>query len=265
MINQPYRNTKLVSSPYGDVYQWYGENKEFYKNNFGLSNGHNGLDIAKGYGTELLAVIDGWIRKMYSPSNSDIRKGYGISLISDYIDLYNLKFIEVLYWHTQKEFPAMIFEKTFVQNQLVIGKEGNSGSVYQGGLYCPTETRDKFPYCGHHVHFQINECISCLPSEAEFYHPKNNLPIKRLKTVNPLKYLIGNFESNTYFGMYSNEVKKLQIFLSSQRVFFYNVTGFFGLKTYQAVRQFQIDNQITPSSGFCGPITRTKINSIINN
>ena len=260
MITTPYKNLKLANAPYGDVYQFYGENKEFYLKNFG-TNGHNGLDLSKGYGTDLLAVINGWVKKMYSPSNSDVRKGYGISLISDIVDS---KFIEVIYWHTQNQFPAMIFEKTFVQNQQVIAKEGNSGSVYQGGLYCPVETRDKFPFCGSHCHFQINECVVCPNFEAEFYHPNHNIPAKRLKTVNPLKYLIGSFNDNLFMGMYSEGVKNLQIFLSAQRLFNYSITGFFGFKTWQAVKQFQINNRIFPTSGFCGPITRNKLNQVIN-
>ena len=76
-----------------------------------------------------------------------------------------------------------------------------------------------------------------------------------------------SFNSNLYFGLANNEsVKCLQTFLKNQGVSIYPeglVTGNFGSLTKSAVIKFQAKYGIS-QTGFAGPITRTKINQIIN-
>jgi hypothetical protein len=57
------------------------------------------------------------------------------------------------------------------------------------------------------------------------------------------------------------QVSDLQFFLQGQGYLASEPTGYFGLQTYAAVQKFQTKNNITPASGFVGPLTRTAINS----
>jgi len=86
----------------------------------------------------------------------------------------------------------------------------------------------------------------------------------------------GKFNNNLYFGLtQSNEVRCLQIFLKSQGAEIYPeglVTGNFLSLTQQAVIRFQekyADEILLPlglqqGTGFVGPLTRAKINSLLN-
>ncbi len=71
------------------------------------------------------------------------------------------------------------------------------------------------------------------------------------------------FSSNISFGMKNNEVFKLQKFLT---IFGYldqsYNTGYYGTKTFQAVKDFQRDNNIS-QVGQVGPITVARMNSLI--
>ncbi|MGA2417786.1 MAG: peptidoglycan-binding domain-containing protein [Candidatus Staskawiczbacteria bacterium] len=71
---------------------------------------------------------------------------------------------------------------------------------------------------------------------------------------------------NLYFGMTGGEVNCLQQFLKNQGTDIYPggfVTGNFGNLTKQAVIKFQAKYGIS-QTGYVGPLTRTKINSILN-
>jgi len=168
----------------GNVHQYYGENKEFYKTNFGLPDGHNGIDIHVKYGEDLIACFDGWILKDYDGANSDLRKGYGIQIITDYdLGMYYV----AVYWHNQIGNPLK--DSDIVKVGDIIGKEGNSGQTYQGGLYCPIETRNKSPYCGAHLHFGIAEWTPCLNKEADNFHPFHKTPIRFLRWIDPIVFM----------------------------------------------------------------------------
>ncbi len=73
-------------------------------------------------------------------------------------------------------------------------------------------------------------------------------------------------------GMSGPDVKELQKFLNFHKYFVAeegagspnNETTYFGLKTKLALIKFQKDNNINPSIGFFGPITRDAINGIEN-
>src|SRR3989338_490180 len=59
----------------------------------------------------------------------------------------------------------------------------------------------------------------------------------------------------------NGEVSTLQDFLQSQNYLSSEPTGYFGILTLKAVKDFQRDNGITPT-GYVGPITRAKINAL---
>ena len=59
----------------------------------------------------------------------------------------------------------------------------------------------------------------------------------------------------------SENVANLQYFLNQGKYLVYYPDGYFGTSTLLAVKQFQSDYDIS-STGYVGPITRTKIHSL---
>jgi len=64
--------------------------------------------------------------------------------------------------------------------------------------------------------------------------------------------------------MRGSEVVSLQEFLKNQGIYTGPITGNYFALTYKAVRGFQIRERITPASGYFGPVTRTKANTILS-
>lgn len=74
-----------------------------------------------------------------------------------------------------------------------------------------------------------------------------------------------SFNSNLYYGLTNNtDVQALQQFLTAQDDYSGPITGNFFLLTQQAVKKFQQNNNITPASGYFGPLTRTAANNILS-
>ncbi len=73
----------------------------------------------------------------------------------------------------------------------------------------------------------------------------------------PNKNVDYTFTKNLTIGARGEEVRKLQEALNQPAQY---ITGYFGPITKQAVRNFQIQTGITPTSGYFGPLTRAKIN-----
>ena len=59
----------------------------------------------------------------------------------------------------------------------------------------------------------------------------------------------------------NGEVSTLQDFLQSKGYLNSEPTGYFGLLTFKAVKDFQKDNNISPT-GYVGPVTRAKIQTL---
>lgn len=71
------------------------------------------------------------------------------------------------------------------------------------------------------------------------------------------------FDANLSFGAKGATVVALQQFLTTEGVLDAgNVTGYFGKLTLAAVKRFQIQNGISPASGYFGPLTRAKANAV---
>ncbi len=75
---------------------------------------------------------------------------------------------------------------------------------------------------------------------------------------------ISQFNINLAWGVKNpSEITKLQVFLTEQGVYSGPITGNFLSQTYQAVRKFQTIQNVSPITGYFGPLTRAKANQII--
>lgn len=71
-----------------------------------------------------------------------------------------------------------------------------------------------------------------------------------------------SIDLNLKYGQKGQEVSELQEFLVDKGILTGNATGFFGLLTLKAVKAYQVSQKL-PSTGFVGPMTRSKINTEI--
>ncbi len=78
-------------------------------------------------------------------------------------------------------------------------------------------------------------------------------------TISPVVYPL---TTDLRFGMVSSDVTNMQNILKIHGYFDYNSTGFFGPLTLFAVRAFQKAYGL-PTTGFCGPLTRAKLNALV--
>lgn len=104
---------------------------------------------------------------------------------------------------------------------------------------------------------------------SEKYFTTGNVLSGWAHIFNPNLPFIGfthNFTTDLKYGMSGDEVKALQTALQLEGVFPQAVpaTTYFGGITLDAVKKFQVKYTIVPAAGFCGPITRAKLNSIYN-
>ncbi|MBI2635581.1 MAG: peptidoglycan-binding protein [Parcubacteria group bacterium] len=78
-----------------------------------------------------------------------------------------------------------------------------------------------------------------------------------------------SFSINLSLGSYNNDVHELQRILAREKFYFGSITGYFGPVTRAAVIRFQRyfgilpGNQITPGLGLVGPLTRMKLNELL--
>lgn len=92
-----------------------------------------------------------------------------------------------------------------------------------------------------------------------------NTPISNILEEHTAEINTEHFSRDIYLGMQGDDVENLQSFLQKEGFFKYGtITGYFGMITRQAVIDFQKANNIEPSVGYVGPITRGKILELIS-
>ncbi len=74
---------------------------------------------------------------------------------------------------------------------------------------------------------------------------------------------MASIDTNLKYGQSGSSVSELQDFLVDNGFLHTNPTGFFGVLTLKAVKEYQISVDV-PSTGYVGVLTRGKINSELN-
>lgn len=104
--------------------------------------------------------------------------------------------------------------------------------------------------------------IICLASREDIMKKYTILFITFL--ITPI-FASASFSRDLYFGIYNDpEVTRLQEFLRSEGFYDGPITGNFLTLTREGVKNFQRSQGIEPVSGYFGPLTRGRANSILS-
>jgi murein DD-endopeptidase MepM/ murein hydrolase activator NlpD len=140
-LHEPVKDFIPKSYPYGDVTQWFGENKELYSKvcptpTMCMTGGHNGIDIVRPWGTPILCAKAGIVVDVkFSPT------GYG-----KYVRIVSEDDFEFTYGHLS---TIDVSHGDKIQAGQQIALMGNTGFVISG----PTDYWEANPYAGTHLHF----------------------------------------------------------------------------------------------------------------
>lgn len=154
----------------GYISQYFGQNANpSYKKAGKL--GHTGIDSHKGYGSKVRLDNTGHVYKIYRAG--DLSSNWaGIYLITPYKDHY----MEVCIGHLSEVFHL---EGQVVPEGALIGKEGNKGLVYQGGIKITPEMQRAGDRRGSHRH-------------------ENYRPVKKVREKKKDKHYLRDSKGNHY-------------------------------------------------------------------
>jgi hypothetical protein len=260
-INEPVKDFINKYYPDGDVTQYFGENPALYGHICNADKmclaGHNGIDIVRAWGEDILSVEDGIVVDV-----KDTPDGFG-------------KHIRVLSRGTNSEWTYGHLSNIYVRvgdevkAEDVIGTMGNTGFVVSGS----TPFWKWNPFAGTHLHlgrreikftergwrynnntprFEVLNYNNGFMGSVDF---KNMLPVKRTldeqvnllwrSTINWLFQTLGilapkfKIPHTLKQGDRNEHVKTLQTMLAFEGYFKQEATGFYGVATAKAVLQWQ--------------------------
>lgn len=224
--------------------------------------GHNGVDIMTNHGDPVYASHDGMAYYQI-----DSGGGHGVVVITDGLYEYDNgeARMKTIYWHMVDPIKEPQY-KSPIQD-FPWGKQ-----VKQGDLIGYSDSTGMST--GDHLHWALKPVATYGESNNSFY----NLEQKNgyFGCIDPMPFVdvatgnINPFNKDLRLGMVHPDVKRLQQWLNSHD---YPValsgvgsmgheTQTFGNLTKQALIMFQKANNIEPSVGYFGSITRNKINNI---
>ncbi len=266
---------KITLPVKGTITQGYGGNANtYYKENRLM--GHPGIDIASHYDDTITDAVLGfnkkYVYKILTPD--DVMKYRGVFQIVEADD----GVFEVVYGHCNK----ITCKYGYTEHGSVIATEGNTGLVYAGGVLVSREEKEAGSKAGTHVHFQLRRLQKTRDTTLNTLSVENgpdfidedgwHFDIPNYNNgyngcIDPLPF-INNVPEPTKFqftkdlGLLSvgNEVFELQKKLVKEHYADFTPTGFFGLKTLKALKDYQGENGL-PVIGRVGPLTREKLNT----
>lgn len=209
---------------------------------------HLGTDIIADKHTPLVSAVDGYVRYLTSTEPD-----WGYAIYINDSDGYSYRYLHINNdtpgtddgnGGTKYAFaPGLSRGDEVTAGQLIgwVGDSGNAESI------------------GAHLHFEMWD-----PSGNSF----NSYPslIAATKLIKPVQGYF--FSKDLEYGDDDQDVKELQKYLNTNGFKVAvsgagspgNETTYFGLATQSALAKFQRANNITPASGYFGPITRDLVN-----
>ncbi len=177
----PVKESRLLKYPFGNIYQFFGENVALYKKAIG-TDGHNGIDIVSKQGIPILATAGEIVEVKNTP------EGYGkhIRILTPAMEAGTC--YESVFGHLDT-IGVVIGEVVF--NGKEIATMGNTGFVISGNT----------PYWGNapagkgvHLHFGVRECSERDTGWITTYSSGKKIYVKNFKNgfdgyINPMKFL----------------------------------------------------------------------------
>ena len=141
----------------GRVTSWFANNASW------RTRVHSGIDWVKGYGSNVFSDNAGFCYKLYRPGDLDSNWAAVYLLVP-----YEGEFMEVCMGHFS--YVADVGETEVTEGQWV-GREGNCGEVYSGGVRITADMQRAGDKRGSHVH-------------------ENYRPVQRVKTKRSVKHYL---------------------------------------------------------------------------
>lgn len=217
-LTRPLRNLNLLRFPYGNVFQYYGENCKLYTKAFRKMGSpslcHNGIDVGTFELDSVLASHDGIVLKA---DFGETTHGNGVWILSDPYD-GGKRAVLTAYFHLD---TLLVQTGDRVAAGELIGTEGNTGFIVVGSTpYWGDAPAGK----GVHLHYGVYPLIACLPSELEYTiggkpFRKELRGNKTNGAADPLPFLT---DPTTVSGIYAigsaiKIIKKVQEFLKGRK------------------------------------------------
>lgn len=232
--------------------------------------GHTGIDEYCGYGSDIHSYWDMTIYKVIKTS-AESTDGSGYTGIFGIID-NGVELFEGSIGHCSE---VLVDENDIIKKGDLIGREGNKGYVFQGGVQITLAMQAQGDPRGSHRHNQYRALRRVTTTTAgkkylmkmsggqlyengfyyEFWDANNGYN----GTRNPLASL---FRRYLITGMSGYDVFCLQRLLAKEGVDDFKetgFTGFYGPRTFSAIWKFQSKAGFTPT-GHVGPATLSLIN-----
>lgn len=123
-----------------------------YLQTFGTAT-HGALDIVSFHGDSLYACEDMDCYKTWTLNDQSLAEGLSHGFGARFISKPDSNGVcrEYVYWHTMSNLKVVRNQP--VNQGDVIGFEGDSGQVYQGGVAVPDSQKGLPPYLGTHLHW----------------------------------------------------------------------------------------------------------------
>ena len=244
------------------VTQSFAQNaNDLYKKN-GLK-GHNAIDSSCGYGSNITSKVSGKVVGLWTPQNPAPSDGYTAIYI-----LCTTK-LETFEWCTGHPSEILIDKGARVEKGQLIGKEGNKGSVYYGGIKITLKMQKAGDRRGSHRHDQKRPVRLVAKRRNGFKYLQYGDGYLRSPSGMYYEYAIDNdfagcvdwtkplWNRDIHVGITGYDVELLQRALGLPPEY---QTGYFGLKTQDAVAKFQKEVGLSPTAGYVGPKTRGVLN-----
>ena len=258
----------------GFISQNFGDNAVSYYGNGGLA-GHPGTDLCSKYDDPIIDPIIGFNKKyIYSTlnkNNPDLMRYRAVRMIVE----ADCGVYEVVTGHCNQ-----ITCEPGLLNGQQIATEGNTGDVFVNGKEVTAEAKNAGSHAGFHVHFQVRRLRKVKQStlhsltgdngsdfvDEEGYHfDVPNFDNGYNGCIDAMQFVgvQNNYKFTRDLSMFSinRDVLELQKRLVKLGFANFTPTGFFGSKTRQAVIDYQMENHIAPSTGYCGVLTRGSLNT----
>ena len=141
-----------------EIAQKFGGNANTYYSENGLK-GHPGIDFFQGYDRSITASHDALVYSVMNKDNPVLSKYRAVCTIFQ----DNGKWYELIYGHCNKIY---VKPGDVVRAGDLLASIGNTGDVYSKGLPVEEDERDKPPYPGNHLHWQLRELMRVTSTEA---------------------------------------------------------------------------------------------------